>query len=68
MAGIMGGSDNTAARQLAATQRQNLAALAAQKGEADQAAVGASASAKRGSGSKLLTFLNIGTSGNDTLG
>ena len=32
------------------------------------AAVGASASAKRGSVSRLLTFLNIGTAGNDTLG
>lgn len=59
---LFGGND-TAKKQLEATQRQNLAALARQQGEIDQASA---APAGRKTGRGLLTFLK--DQGQGTLG
>lgn len=63
MTELFGGSNKAAAlqkQQAESQQRQTLANLAAQQAETDQAAAGATG---RKTGSRLLTFLNAGLSG-----
>lgn len=67
-----GGNDNAAlaAQQaaVASQQRRNLAQLARDQGETDQAAVRGSVGAGRRTGNRMLQFLRIGAQGQDTFG